>query len=179
MKSNNVLPGLILFVIGIYFLAAQWEIHIPFADELLRWPTILFGIGAVMMWQGFSNKDGSSMFSGTVLTGLGVLFHGASTFQLWQYDWPYFTLVIGVAFLLKHSVRRREGLGTGLILLAVTAVALFSSRILPLYQNTLGGWENLWPIVLIAVGVYLVFFRKGNKPGKKLNVRRNFPNQKS
>ncbi|SDN57997.1 LiaI-LiaF-like domain-containing protein [Alkalicoccus daliensis] len=163
MKSNNILPGIILLVTGLYFLAGQWEVAIPFTEELLRWPTILLGIGAVLMWLGFSNKDAQHMFSGAVLTGLGVLFHGSYTFQLWQHDWPYFTLVIGIAFLLKYFVNKRDGLGTGLILLAITAAALFSAHLLQLLQFIPEAVLPFWPLLFIIAGVYLIFFGRSRK----------------
>ncbi|WP_147803476.1 LiaI-LiaF-like domain-containing protein [Alkalicoccus halolimnae] len=160
MKTNHTVSGMILLFLGIYFLLQQFNISIPFAEVLFRWPSILFGLGLVFMWQGFSNKDDSSMFSGSVLTGLGILFHGSTTFEVWSLTWPYFTLVIGLAFLMKYNVRKKDGLSTGIILLLITAVGVFASQVLPLFQDTVGSFTSFWPLAFVAVGIYYLFFRK-------------------
>ncbi|NJP36732.1 LiaF transmembrane domain-containing protein [Alkalicoccus luteus] len=160
MKSTYALPGLIMLVIGLYFLIDELGWSIPYVELLLTWQSILLGIGLVLMWQGFSNRDDQRLFSGSILAGLGVLFHGVHTLGLWGYEWPYFTLVIGTAFILKYVFGRRDGLGTGLILLAVTAAAIFSARLMPAVENQLGGLLTYWPVIFILLGVYFLFFRR-------------------
>jgi len=160
MKSNQVLPGVILVVVGTYFLSNQLNFTLPYSEILLKWPSILLFIGLVLSWQGFSNRDDQKMFSGTILLGLGVLFHGVHTFDYWNYQWPYFTLIISVAFFLKYFVNKRDGITTGVILLFISIIALFFSTISQWMNSIHSGFDSYWPVVLIVIGVYLIFFRK-------------------
>ncbi|MCE7793468.1 DUF5668 domain-containing protein [Salipaludibacillus sp. CUR1] len=160
MKSNQALPGIILIAAGIFFLTRQFNFTFPYGDLLFQWPSILIIIGFVLSWQGFSNRDDHKMFSGIVLLGLGILFHGIYTFNYWTYEWPYFTLIIALAFLLKYAVNKRDGAGPGFILLIISAAALFYSTITEWAYSLHSSVETIWPGLLILIGVYLLFFRK-------------------
>ncbi|MDQ0256483.1 uncharacterized membrane protein HdeD (DUF308 family) [Evansella vedderi] len=160
MKKNSVLPGIILILVGLYFLLQQYSISIPFTDTILTWPMILIAIGVVQAYQGFSNRDDNKMFSGMVLLGLGVFFHGAHTANLWGYHWGYFTLIVSIAFFMKHFVNKREGIVPGMILLLLTGFALYSHQLVSWLQKLFSGFERFWPILLIGIGIYLLFFRK-------------------
>ncbi|WP_096189585.1 LiaI-LiaF-like domain-containing protein [Evansella halocellulosilytica] len=160
MRRNSFLPGVILIGIGIYFLLQQFSISFPYSSVIFSWPTILVLIGVITAYQGFSNRDDSKMFTGITLLGLGTLFHGVHTFGQWSYHWGYFTLIVGIAFLMKYSVNKREGLIPAFILFAITAFALFSSEVSSWIRQVAGGFEMFWPVVLIGAGMYLLFFRK-------------------
>lgn len=160
MKSKQTLPGLILVIIGMYYLSQQFDFSLPYTNIVLKWPSILFLIGLILSWQGFSNKDDNKMFSGVVLLGLGTLFHGIHTFQYWDYNWPFFTLIISFAFFMKYFVNKRDGMTPAIILLLISASALFLPRLLDHYHNLLTGYESFWPVILIIVGIYLLFFKK-------------------
>lgn len=159
MRSRQALPGIILILLGVYYLSRQFNFSLPYTDILLTWQSILFLIGLVLSWQGFSNKDDNRMFSGIVLLGLGTLFHGIHTFGYWEYQWPYFTLIISLAFFMKYFVSKRDGMTPGITLLLISLGALFLPGIIEGYRN-LSGVETYWPIALIIIGVYLLFFRK-------------------
>ncbi len=153
-------PGFILIIIGLYFLLQQLNISIPFAHVLFAWPSILFIIGLVLSFQGFSNKDDNKMFSGMMLLGLGVFFHGVHTFGYWSYYWGYFTLIISVAFFMKYFVGKRDGLAPGIVLMIITLFAFYNHFISTWVKQFFGGFDVIWPIILIGVGIYLIFFRK-------------------
>jgi hypothetical protein len=160
MKSKQALPGIILVVIGLYLLSQQFNFTLPYSDIILMWPSILLLIGLVLSWQGFSNRDDHKMFSGTILLGLGILFHGVITFNYWTYQWPYFTLIISVAFFLKYFVNKRDGITAGVVLLIISVSAMFFSTITQWMNSIYSGFDSLWPIILIIIGLYLLFFRK-------------------
>ncbi|MCR6095636.1 hypothetical protein HXA31_10485 [Salipaludibacillus agaradhaerens] len=160
MKSHRVLPGIILVIMGIYLLVNQFSIDVPYKDILFQWPSVLVLIGLILAWQGLSNKEEAKLFSGVVSLGLGIFFHGVHTFNAWEYEWPYITLIVAIAFLLKYGVHRRDGISPGLILLLVSTVAIFYDTI-TLWLNTLyGGFSNLLPFILIVIGIYLLFIRR-------------------
>ncbi|MBU9710979.1 LiaI-LiaF-like domain-containing protein [Evansella tamaricis] len=160
MKNNSMFAGIILITIGLYFLLQQLDIGIPFAHVLFAWPSILFFIGIVLAFQGFSNRDDNKMFSGMVLLGLGVFFHGVHTFGYWSYYWGYFTLIVSVAFFMKYFVNKREGLTPALILLVISAFAFYNHVLSNWIKTVFSGFDLIWPILFIVIGVYFIFFRK-------------------
>lgn len=160
MKSNQALPGIILVIIGAYFLAQQFNFTLPYMDILLNWPSILLLTGLVLFWQGFSNRDDHKVFSGVILLGLGILFHGVHTFQYWNYQWPYFTLIISIAFFLKYFINKRDGITTGVILLIISIAALFFSTITQWLNSIYSGFDSLWPVILILIGIFLLIRKK-------------------
>ncbi|TVP85821.1 MAG: hypothetical protein EA344_04375 [Alkalicoccus sp.] len=166
MNANQAVAGMSLLAAGVYIIISLTGFDVPFAHIIFQWPTILLGIGLVMMWQAFTRRDDSSMFSGVLLTGLGLLFHGGHTFQLWSYDWPYFTLIIGLAFLLKHSIQKRGGLAAGFILLIITAAGVFSSVLTPIFEDRASGLQWILPVVLVLAGLYFLLFGRTGKRTK-------------
>ena len=160
MKRNNLIPGLILIAVGVYFLLQQFEISLPYSNILFAWPSILGIIGLILAYQGYSNRNDSKMFSGIILLGLGVYFHGVHTFNQWSNHWAYFTLIVSIAFFMKYFVNKREGLTPAFILLFVSAFGLYSPSIILWMQDYTSGFEALWPVVLIAVGIYFLFIKK-------------------
>ncbi len=166
MNANQAVAGISLLAAGVYIIISLTGFDVPFAHVIFQWPTILLGIGLVMMWQAFARRDDSSMFSGVLLTGLGLLFHGGNTFQLWSYEWPYFTLIIGFAFLFKHSIQKRGGLAAGLILLVITGAGVFSSVLTPIFEDRAAGLQWILPVVLVLTGLYFLLFGRTGKRTK-------------
>ncbi|MFA9558635.1 LiaI-LiaF-like domain-containing protein [Evansella sp. AB-rgal1] len=160
MKRNNVIPGIILILVGLYYLLKQFQISIPFSDSLFAWPSILVAIGFVLAFQGHSNRDDNKIFSGTILLGLGVFFHGIHTFHLWSYHWGYITLIVSIAFFMKHFVTKRDGIVPGIILLIISLFALYSYQVTTWIQTFFSTFDTFWPIIFIGIGVYLLFFRR-------------------
>lgn len=156
MKRNSILPGIFLVIIGLYFLLKQMNITIPYSDLLVTWPSILVIIGLILAFQGFSNRDDNKMFSGTLLLGFGIYFHGVITFNYWKYHWAFFTLVISIAFFMKYFVNKRDGIVPGFILLGISALYFFSGYI----THYIGEFQAFWPIALIGIGIYFIFFKK-------------------
>lgn len=156
MKRKTVSTGIILILIGLYFLLKQLNITIPYSNLVFTWPSILFVIGIILAYQGFSNRDDNKMFSGTLLAGLGIYFHGVISFNHWSYHWAHFTLIISIAFFMKYYVNKREGIVPAFILLGISAFSLFSDELLGL----IGQFQAFWPLILIGLGIYFLFFKK-------------------
>ncbi|RNA70236.1 LiaI-LiaF-like domain-containing protein [Alteribacter keqinensis] len=159
-RRNNLLPGLILIALGAYFFARQMGWHIPLSDTLFSWPSILLIAGLLFCGQAWSNKDDGQLFSGLVMTGLGIQFHAVHTYGLWSHHWAYFTLIIGIAFLAKYFFSRRDGWVPGIILTALSILSLFYQGTVVLIRESLGSFAQYWPVLLILAGVYILFFRK-------------------
>ncbi|SDZ05050.1 hypothetical protein SAMN05421736_105228 [Evansella caseinilytica] len=159
MKRNHLLPGFFLIVIGLYFLLKQFNISFPYSHLIFTWQSILLILGLVFAFQGFSNRDEHKMFSGIIMLGLGVYFHSIHHFHFLNAHWGYFTLIISIAFFMKYFVNKRDGIVPGMILLIISLIALNAGNVTQWF-NIFTKFNNFWPVLLIFVGIYLVFFRK-------------------
>jgi len=157
MKKQGFFLGIILIGIGVYFLMDQ--LNIPFLNNVFTWPTLLVIIGISFLLQGFVGKETQSLFPGTILTGLGIHFHGRELFDFWPDHWAIYTLIVGLAFIIRHQ-KTKNGIVPGILLLVISFLGLFYDGIIG-WMNYIGeavGWlENFWPVVLIIIGVYLLF----------------------
>ncbi len=91
-----------------------------------------------------NEKRSNEIFGGTFLIGLAVLF-------LLNWWWPGIMFVIGIALLVRAVAEGRPWMSErgGLIALGIGVIFAFFSF-------------NFWPIILIAIGVYLLV---GNRRG--------------
>lgn len=158
MKRQGVFPGVLLIGVGVIFLLKNY--NIPFKNDIFSWPSILLIIGLAFLFQAYIGKDYHSIFTGFLLVGLGVHFHGLQLFSFWPDHWAMFTIIIGLAFLLRYSKTKRDGLVPGIFLLLISLVAFIYGGFIDLFGSLYTYVENFWPIALIGVGIYLLFFKK-------------------
>jgi hypothetical protein len=160
MKKQGVFPGIILIGIGLYFLLNQ--LHFPALKMFYSWPTILIIIGVAFLAQAYTSRDYQNIVPGFILAGIGAHFHLINLVAIWPDHWAMFTLIIGIAFLLRYQ-QTKTGVFPGLLLLVLSIFALF-------YHEVIGwlGWigsivqivETYWPIGLIIAGIYLLFIKR-------------------
>jgi uncharacterized membrane protein len=156
MKHKNTLTAYILIGIGLYFLLRQ--LKLPIFTDFYSWPTILIIIGLALLIYSFQVKDYNSLFSGTLLFGLGIHFHGIRHYSFWIDHWAMYPLIVGIAFLVRY-MKTKQGLLPGLILTIISCIFIFSINI-PSWFNWIHDVVDLvnvyWPIVLVVIGIYLL-----------------------
>jgi uncharacterized membrane protein len=156
MKNKNTLTAYLLIGIGLYFLLRQ--LKLPIFTDFYSWPTILIIIGLALLIYSFQMKDYNQLFSGTLLLGLGIHFHGIRHYSFWIDHWAMYPLIIGIAFLVKY-MKTKQGLVPGLVLIIIACIFIFSINI-PSWFNWVNDIVNFinvyWPIVLVAIGIYLL-----------------------
>ncbi|WP_047985005.1 LiaI-LiaF-like domain-containing protein [Ornithinibacillus californiensis] len=156
MKNKNTLTAYLLIGIGLYFLLRQ--LRLPIFTDFYSWPTILIIIGLALLIYSFQIKDYNQLFSGTLLLGLGIHFHGIRHYSFWIDHWAMYPLIIGIAFLVKY-MKTKQGLVPGLVLIIIACIFIFSINI-PSWFNWVNDIVNFinvyWPIVLVAIGIYLL-----------------------
>jgi uncharacterized protein (DUF983 family) len=157
MKQQSKFSGFILLGIGLFFFAIQMNIEI--IQPYLTWPTLIIIIGLVLLLQAGSGKDSASLFTGFFLTGLGIHFHAVSKIPSWPHPLYMITLLTGAAFLLQYK-KAKDGLIPGLILTILSLWFIFFNNNTPSVQNIFAEAENFWPIILMVLGAYLIFFKK-------------------
>ncbi|WP_216828832.1 LiaF transmembrane domain-containing protein [Alkalihalobacterium elongatum] len=158
MKKQGIFPGILFIGVGVYFLLQQFDL--PFVKQLLTWPSILLIIGLAFLFQSYLGHDSGAVFPGALLVGLGIHFHSIVIFANWPTHWAMFTLIVGLSFLILYLRTKRDGLVPAIILLIISGFGFFSSDLMHWFVSILDIFEGFWPILLIALGVYLIFRRK-------------------
>lgn len=154
MKKQNSFAAYILIGIGVYFLLK--ELKIPIITDFYSWPTLLIIIGIALLIHSYSSKDYQHLFSGTVVLGLGIHFHGLEHYSFWIDHWAVYLLIVGVAFIIR-ALRTKKGFIIGIILTGLAILLIFSVQ-LPgwtgwIYDVT-AAIEDFWPVILIVIGIY-------------------------
>lgn len=160
MKNLRIFPGIILVGFGIFFFWQQTNISL-FA-EFMTWPSLLIIVGVAFLCQGYSGKDYESILPGVILTGFGFHFHVVNRLSIWPDSIGTFILIIALGFLLRYQ-KVRNGLFQGILFLALAALLLFYDQVMSwfgLLENNVASVAKLWPIILILIGVYLLFFKR-------------------
>ncbi|WP_209122003.1 LiaI-LiaF-like domain-containing protein [Alkalihalobacillus sp. BA299] len=158
MKKQGIFPGILFIGVGLYFLLQQFDF--PFTKQLLTWPSILLIIGIAFLFQSYLGHDSGTIFPGFLLVGLGVHFHAMVLFSFWPHHWAMFTLIVGVAFLLLYLRTKRDGLVPAIILLTISGFGFFPSDVMDWFMSFFDFFEGFWPLLLIAIGLFLIFRRK-------------------
>ncbi|MGV3487950.1 MAG: LiaI-LiaF-like domain-containing protein [Tuberibacillus sp.] len=162
MRKQNMLVGIILIGFGAYFLLNQW--HLPFFETFNSWPTLLIIIGIGLFIQAMVAKDYGNLFPAVILLGLGVHLHFRGRWSWWPEGWAVYTFIFGAAFLVQYYKERKKGLIIGIILVALSLLNYFYQSFQVWTGKLFDFIGSLWPLLLIAGGLYLLF---GQKAGKK------------
>ncbi|MBM7554600.1 LiaI-LiaF-like domain-containing protein [Thalassobacillus pellis] len=160
MKKQNTFVGFFLIGIGAYFLLQQF--HIPLFTDFYSWPTILMIIGLSLLLHSYISNDYQSIFTGALLLGLGLHFHGIRTYSFWIDHWGIYLLIVGIALLLQYN-KTKKGLLPGLLLVGLAIFAIVTTGIPSWFywlNQAFNIIERFWPVVLIVIGIYMLMKRK-------------------
>lgn len=153
-KQGSILLGMLFIVAGLFFLAAQlFPALAAWLNFGSLWPGIVLGVGLLFLLNAFVS-DPSTAVPGVIVTTVGsILFY-----QNWTGNWGFWQLwllmpgAVGGGILLYSLLagKLRETRGAVVVLLTVSTV---------LFLVFSGSWLiwQLWPVALIALGVYLLF----------------------
>ena len=160
MKNQRIFPGIILLGFGIYFF---WqEANISFFSEYMTWPTLIMIVGIAFLYQGYGGKDYDAILPGVILTGFGFHFHVVNRFSIWPDASGALILFIALGSILRYQ-KTGSGLFQGILFLAFAGLMIFYQQLLGwlgLLTNKLDSVVQYWPILLIIIGVYLLFFKR-------------------
>ncbi|WP_338451453.1 DUF5668 domain-containing protein [Niallia oryzisoli] len=160
MKNARIFPGIILIGFGIFFFLQQ--ANLPLFAEFMTWPTLLMIVGIAFLCQGYGGNDYEAILPGVILTGFGFHFHVVNRLSLWPDALGVFILIIALGFLLRYQ-KTRNGLFQGVLFLALAGLLLFYNQVMSwfgLLENNITTFSKFWPVALILVGVYLLFFKR-------------------
>ena len=158
-QRSNIVLGLILVLVGAWFLAQQFFPELRLWESLnLDWPfyAVLFWIFLLLVAL-LLGAPGLAV-PATVVAGIGALLYwqeSTGNWESWAYAWTLIPGFVGLglilAGLLEGNLRAGLRRGGGLVVLSVILFAVFAS--------TLGGPEWLgayWPALLILIGAWFI-----------------------
>lgn len=156
MKRQHAFTAYILIGLGIYFLIEQLQLSL--FDNFYSWPTFLMIIGIAFLIHSYSTKEYNNIFTGVLLLGLGIHFHGLENYDFWFDHWSVFALIVGLAFFIRF-LKTKKGMIPAAILIGLSLLMIFSVTLPEWFQWIYGVAEfieTFWPVALIVIGVYLL-----------------------
>ncbi|MCI0394321.1 MAG: DUF5668 domain-containing protein [Chloroflexi bacterium] len=157
-RKSSIIGGLILIVVGAFFLALQM---FPSLAEQLdidrQWPLLVVAIGGLFLLGAFLGTP-SLAVPGSVIAGIGSLLYYQNltdNWESWSYAWTLILGFAGVGTFIRYTLQKQVATGirrggrqvlTSLILFVV-------------FSAFMGGWldiDLLWPSLLILLGLWLV-----------------------
>ncbi|TQS76120.1 hypothetical protein DX933_02745 [Ornithinibacillus gellani] len=160
MKRQHAFAGYVLVGLGAFFLLRQ--LKVPILTNFYSWPTLLIIIGLAFLIHSYRSKDYQHLFTGTILLGLGLHFHGLEHYSFWINHWAMYPLIVGIAFLVRYT-KTKHGLLIGAGLTIFSLLMVYSVKFQETFQwipSLFQFLETYWPIALIIVGIYLLTKKK-------------------
>ncbi|MBN1266227.1 MAG: hypothetical protein JXA25_12085 [Anaerolineales bacterium] len=163
--QSNLVAGILLILIGGLFLAGKL---VPGLAKWLAidmtWPLIVVGVGVLLLFLGLLTNAPGMAVPACVVGGIGGLLYYQNLtgdWDSWSYAWALIPGFVGVGILLSGLLGEgkkpvREGLN--LITISLVMFAVFGS-----FFGALGMVGDYWPVLLIALGVFVMirsFLRK-------------------
>lgn len=156
MRSNLAF-GLILILIGGWFLAVQLVPGLNWFWNYLSWPLIVVGVGAFLLLMGLLLGEGGMAIPACIVGGIGGLLYwqnATDNWESWSYAWALIPGFVGVGLMLASLLGEggrenfRVGMWMSFISLIVFAILgnFFGLSVLGTY----------WPILLIAFGIWVL-----------------------
>lgn len=161
--------GVILIAFGLLALASQLFRGINFWGTF--WPLIFIGIGVVFFAGMFASgrSGGGLAIPGSIFTGIGLLMflqNVTNYWQSWAYGWTVIVMSVGVGIFIagwwSESESQRRA-GTRVFTIGLILFVIFGAFFEMIFQTS-GLAQIVFPLALVALGVYLIFTRGRNFP---------------
>src|SRR5699024_6869715 len=155
IKNNlNIFFVYLLILLSIFYLLLHLDFS--FLQDYYSWPTLLVIIGVVFLIDSYKENEFQHIFTGTLLIGLGIHFHGLEQYDFWLDHWSVFSLIVGLALLMRFF-KTKKGLVLSCILIGISIIMIFSISLPDWFDwiyDVVYFLETFWPIALIVIGVY-------------------------
>jgi hypothetical protein len=161
-RRSDIVFGIILLLIGGWFLAAQFNL-IPGLNELIniqfQWPWIVIGVGLLLFFLGLLTHNPGLSVPACIVGGIGgILYYNNLTgnWFAWSYLWSLIPGFVGVGILLATLLGSgdKSGYREGLRLILISAILFLVSFLLFSGQ---GLFIQYWPVLLILTGIWVIY----------------------
>lgn len=166
MRSSSVIGGIILILVGLFFLLLPLFPNLADQIDIERqWPLIVVAIGALFLIAALLGTP-SLAVPGSVITGIGLLMYYQNlndAWETWSFAWTLIPGFAGIGTILMYALQgeTRFGMQKGgrLLLISLMLFAIFGA-----FFGRGISFRQIWPVVLIALGLWLLaknLFRAG------------------
>lgn len=154
MKKTNMTGGLILILIGSWFLAVQF---VPGMSDWVSdsWPLTIIGIGAIFLVAAVTSNVAGLAIPAFIIGGIGsLLFYQNATgdWDSWAYAWSLIPGFVGLGLLFFSLLSKdHDASKAGVILLFISTVMFM------VFGSFLGAPDEIiqyWPLLLIGLGAW-------------------------
>lgn len=154
MKKGNLTGGLILILLGVWFLAVQ------FVEPLKEWAggnwTLgIIGVAVIFLLVSLLNNIPGLSIPAFIIGGIGGLLYYQNVtgnWNSWAYAWTFILGFVGLGLLFfSLQTRQKDTARAGLILLTLNAIFFF------VFGSFLGAPKEIiryWPTLLIFIGLW-------------------------
>jgi hypothetical protein len=167
-RRSDLIFGIILFLIGGWFLAAQFGI-VPNLDELVNieyeWPVIIIAVGILLFFLGLLLRNPGMAVPACIVGGIGTLLYWSnltSNWEEWTYLWTLIPGFVGVGIILSTLLggNEKKGYREGLTLILISGIMFV---IFLMIFSGQGQYIRYWPVLVILGGLWIIIraiFRK-------------------
>jgi hypothetical protein len=171
--TGRIVGGLVLVLLGVLFLVEQifhWNMMQFLWPGFVILPGLLFFIGMLM---GGKNAGGLAI-PGTIITMTGLLLFYQNVTRLW-WTWSFAWALVGpvavglglIIFGLYSEKPEARKAGTIVLIIGLILLAIFGFAF---GFGYLGIGRFMWPLVLIALGIFIVLRRVNRSAPKSPNA---------
>ena len=154
MKKGNITGGLILILLGVWFLAVQFIPQLRIWAKG-NWSLSIIGIGAIFLLVSILNNVPGLSIPAFIIGGIGGLLYyqnATGDWNSWAYAWSLIPGFVGLGLLFFSLQTKDKGTSTaGFILLYISAILFF------IFGSFFGASKQIiqfWPLLLILTGVW-------------------------
>lgn len=158
-RRSNLVFGLILLLVGGFFLAAQL---VPQLSNIIRidyaWPLWVVGVGLIFLVMAVAVRAPGLAVPASIISGIGAILYyqnRTGAWETWSYAWTLIPGFVGVGIIIMNLLEGRflEGLrqGFGPIMVSLIMFGIFAS-----FLGGPAAFGQLWPLLLIALGVWIM-----------------------
>ncbi len=164
-KGSSAFFGLILVVVGLFFLLPQL---FPSMEGMLHlgrnWPYLLVGLGGLFILAGLAATPPLAI-PGSIIAGIGGILayqNASGDWASWAFAWALIPGFVGVGMILMglRSRELRHALRQGGTLLLTSLIMFF---IFGAFFQGMGDVGRYWPAVLIVAGVWMLVKERAGK----------------
>jgi hypothetical protein len=167
-RRSDLLFGILLILIGGWFLAAQFDL-VPSLQDIMnieyQWPLIVIGVGIFLFLLGLLLRNPSMSVPACIVGGIGGLLYWTNStgnWGAWTYLWTLIPGFVGLGIILATLLggHDKTGYKEGVKLILISGILLIIFLILFSGQ---GQFIKYWPVLLVLAGAWIIIqtiFRK-------------------
>lgn len=175
MKKGNITGGLILILIGAWFLAVQFVPQLE-AWANGQWALYVIGVGIVFLIASVTTSVPGLSVPAFIVGGIGGLLYYQNVtgdFGSWAYAWTLILGFIGLGILFMSLQTRDKGLAKSGFILIFMSMIFFA-----IFGSFLGAPKEIiqfWPVLLVIAGLWsMINALTGKRSTPKVSIHADF-----